>query len=239
MPCSRSRACTAGQSTRPGFSCSTTDVFITPASGCTGQGSPSVIRSQSRFRQTNRLPRAEVDADPDAVILVGHQVHVVVARADGAELRLRELRELALRREVGAPDPVDHGMVDPLLRRHAHGERDPSGDLAHDTVDTAERVEVVAPQVGQRSLVSAADVVADSRRGDVAWPLGHGVGEASERIRTSAPGVEARCSRPLSYGGVTSRSARSSPTRTCSVSRRRKRAASVPTYACTSSRPAR
>jgi len=70
-----------------------------------------VIRSQSRFRQTNRLPRAEVDADPDAVVLVGHQVHVVVARADGAELRLRELRELALRREVGAPDPVDHGMV--------------------------------------------------------------------------------------------------------------------------------
>src|SRR4029079_11040199 len=57
MPCSRRRACTAGQSTRPGRTCSVTDVFITPASGCTGQGSPSVIRSQSRFRQTNRFRR--------------------------------------------------------------------------------------------------------------------------------------------------------------------------------------
>src|SRR4029078_8605939 len=65
-------------------------------------------------------------------------------------------------------------------------------------------------------------------------------GRASERIRTSAPGVEARCSRPLSYGGVVSPPASSSsPTRTCSVSRCPNRAMSAPTEARVSSRPAR
>ena len=86
--------------------------------------------------------RAEVDADPDPAVLVLHQVHVVVARADGAELRLGELRELALRREVGVADLVEHRVVDALLRGHAHAERDPPRDLAHDDLDAAERVEV-------------------------------------------------------------------------------------------------
>ena len=69
--------------------------------------------------------RAEVDADPDPALLVLHQVDVVVARADRAELRLGQLRELPLRREVGVADLVEHRVVDPLLRRHAHAERDP------------------------------------------------------------------------------------------------------------------
>ena len=44
--------------------------------------------------------RAEVHADPDAVVgLVAEQVDVVVARADGAELRGGEVGELALRLE--------------------------------------------------------------------------------------------------------------------------------------------
>ena len=60
-------------------------------------------------------------------------------------------------------------MVDPLLRRHADAERDPARDLAHDRVDAAERVEVGAGQFRARGLVSAADVEAHARRGDVAF----------------------------------------------------------------------
>ena len=112
--------------------------------------------------------RAEVDADPDAAVLVLHQVDVVVARADGAELRLRQLRELALRREVGVADPVEHRVVGALLRRHAHAERDPARDLAHDPLDAAERVEIGSRQLRARGLVAAADVVADARGRDVA-----------------------------------------------------------------------
>ena len=76
--------------------------------------------------------RAEVDADPDPALLVLHQVDVVVARADRAELRLGQLRELALRREVRVADLVEHRVVDALLRRDTHAERDPPRDLAHD-----------------------------------------------------------------------------------------------------------
>src|SRR5215213_5719729 len=69
MPCSRRRACTARQSTRPGLTCSCTQTFITPASGWSGQtpffGTPAVeltpsmskTRSQSRFRQAYRFRR--------------------------------------------------------------------------------------------------------------------------------------------------------------------------------------
>jgi len=112
--------------------------------------------------------RAEVHADPDGALLVLHQVDVVVARADRAELRRRELDELALRREVGSTDLVEHRMVHALLRGHAHAERVPARDLAHDRLDAAERVEVVAREVRARRLVAAADVVADTRRRDEA-----------------------------------------------------------------------
>ena len=112
--------------------------------------------------------RAEVHADPDAAVLVLHHVDVVVARADRAELRLRELRELPLRREVRVADRVEHRVVGPLGRRHAHAERDAPRDLAHHRLDTAERVEVGARQLGPRRLVAAADVVADARRRHVA-----------------------------------------------------------------------
>ena len=115
-----------------------------------------------------------MDADPDVALLVLHQIHVVVARPDTAELRPGELQELALRLELGGADPVQHRMVDPLLGRDAHAERDPAGDLAHDLLDPAERLEVGAGELGPRRLVAAADVVADSRRRDVAL-----VGDAS------------------------------------------------------------
>src|SRR5207237_6459987 len=112
--------------------------------------------------------RAEVHADPDPALLVLHQVHVMVARTDGAELRRRQLRELALRRKVGVADAIEHLVVGSLGRGHTHAERDPPRDLVHDRLDTATGVEVVARQLRPRRLVAAADVVADARRRDVA-----------------------------------------------------------------------
>ena len=99
-------------------------------------------RQEARGRLVPEAARAEVDADPDPALLVLHEVDVVVARADRAELRLRELHELALRVEVGLEDLLQHGMVGPLLGRHPHAERDPADDLPHDRLDAAEHVEV-------------------------------------------------------------------------------------------------
>ena len=52
--------------------------------------------------------------------------------------------------------------VDPLLGGHAHAERDPARDLAHDRLDAALGVEVVTRELGQRGLVSAATKELDS-----------------------------------------------------------------------------
>jgi hypothetical protein len=119
-----------------------------------------------------------VDADPDDAFLVLHQVDVVVAGADGAELRRRQVGEAALRREVGRANLLEHLMVRALCRRHAHAERDAPRDLAHHALDASERVEVCAGQLGARGLVPAADVVADAGGGDVAL-VGH---RAADRL---------------------------------------------------------
>ena len=125
--------------------------------------------------------RPEVDADPDAAILVLHEVDVVVARADRAELRLGQLNQLALRREIGRADRLEHRVVGALLSGNAHAERDPPRDLAHDRLDAAERVEIRPRQVGLRGLVAAADVVAHARRRHVAL-----VGDtAADRLRVT------------------------------------------------------
>ena len=125
--------------------------------------------------------RAEVDADPDLALLVLHQVDVVVARADRAQLRCGRLRQLPLRGELGVPNLVQHRMVDLLGRRNAHAERDPPRDLAHELLHAAESVEVGARQVGACRLVATADVVADARRRHV--PL---VGDAAaDRLRVT------------------------------------------------------
>ena len=107
-------------------------------------------REEARGGLVAEAARAEVHADPHAVVLVRHHVDVVVARADRAELRLRELRQLPLRRELRVADAVEHRVVGALGRRHAHAERDAARDLAHHGLDAAERVEV-----GRRSGRSA------------------------------------------------------------------------------------
>src|SRR6266702_4017391 len=105
-----------------------------------------------------------MDADPYVAGLVLHQVHVVVARADRAELRLRELREPALGLEVRHADRVEHRMVRALLRGDAHAERDATGDHAHHRLDPAEEVEIFAYEIRAHRLVAAADVVTNAGR---------------------------------------------------------------------------
>ena len=96
-----------------------------------------------------------MDADPDAAVLVLHQVDVVVARAHCAELRFRELCHPALRVEVRRADLLEDGVVRALVRGDAHAERDATRDLAHDRVDAAALVEVAARQLGLDGLVPA------------------------------------------------------------------------------------
>jgi len=55
--------------------------------------------------------RAEVDADPDTVLLVGEQVDVVVAGADRPELLGGQVAQLPLRRERRVADLVDDRVV--------------------------------------------------------------------------------------------------------------------------------
>ena len=50
--------------------------------------------------------------------------------------------------------PVEHRVVGALLRRHAHAERDPPGDLVHERLDAAKGVEVARRQVGLGGLVA-------------------------------------------------------------------------------------
>ena len=122
-----------------------------------------------------------MDADPDPAVLVLHQVHVVVAGSDRAELSRGQVGEAALRREVRAANPLQHRMVGALRGRNAHAEGDPARDLAHDPLDAAEGLEVGLRQLGSRGLVAAADVVADTRRRDVSL-----VGDAAaDRLRVA------------------------------------------------------
>src|SRR3954465_10125136 len=57
--------------------------------------------------------------------------------------------------------------VSPLPRRHAHSERDPALDLRHHPLDPAGSGEIADRQRGPHGLVAAADVVANTGRGDV------------------------------------------------------------------------
>ena len=113
--------------------------------------------------------RAEVDADPDPALLVLHQVDVVVARADRAELRRRQLGELSLRHELGLADLLQHRVVDPLLGR-TRPCRTRSGAMISRMIDStppsASRSRCVSSV--RSGLVAAADVVADARRRHVA-----------------------------------------------------------------------
>ena len=108
-----------------------------------------------------------MDPDPDPAAFVLHQVDVVVAGSNGAELVGGVLGELALRLEISRCDLVEHRVIG-ALGRGRPSERDPARDLAHDPLDPAERLEVSPGELGARRLVAAADVVSDAGRRDVA-----------------------------------------------------------------------
>ena len=107
---------------------------------------------------------AEVDADPDAVILVDEQVDVVVARADGTELLARHLLE----RRDGLQLPgvvVEQFVVDVFLVAAADAEGERLEDVVHDRGDLG--AHLVGVRVETHGLVTAGDVIADARGRDV------------------------------------------------------------------------
>jgi len=69
--------------------------------------------------------------------------------------------KLPLRLELCIANPVKHRGGRPADGGHAHAEGHASRDLAHDPLNSAERREVRAGQLGAGRLVAAADVVAD------------------------------------------------------------------------------
>ena len=145
------------------------------------EGEPLREGEEARGRLVPEAARAEVDADPDAALLVLHQVDVVVAGSYRAELRLGEPGELPLRGELRVADALQHRMVGALPGGDAHAEGDPPRDLRHQPLDAAEHVEVGAGQLGTSGLVAAADVEADAGRRDMAL-----VGDAAaDRLRVA------------------------------------------------------
>ena len=120
-----------------------------------------------------------MDADPHAVLLVGEQVDVVVAGADGAELAGGQVAQLALGREGGVADLVDDGVVAGAAVVAPDAEGDAPEDLVHDPRQVG--LHVAEREVGEHRLVAAADVVADARRAEVL-----AVGDdAADRLRVA------------------------------------------------------
>src|SRR3954452_2818522 len=127
------------------------------------EGKPLRERKEPVRGLVAEAARAEVDAHPEPAVLVGQEVDVVVAAADGAELVGREVVELALRGEGGGADLVEHGVVGALAFVAPDAERDAARDLVHDARD----VDVVHAQVRHRAADATGDVVADAGRRDV------------------------------------------------------------------------
>ncbi len=114
---------------------------------------------------------AEVDADPDGVVLVGENVDVMIAAADGTELRAR-LGAQPFARMSGHRFPrraleqrmIHGGVVRPILAPHA--ERDASLDLVGDRRKLLGEGGRVL-QIGADRGVAAGDVETDTNHGDL------------------------------------------------------------------------
>src|ERR1700733_6953488 len=108
---------------------------------------------------------AEMYADPDKVVLVAHQIDIVIAGADGAELRDRFL---PVRLHVGlAPGVgiVEQGMLGTLLVTAADAERDSLGYIPDDRPDAIRNGREL--HVKLHCHVAAADVEPDARDADL------------------------------------------------------------------------
>src|SRR6185436_13716273 len=125
---------------------------------------PALQREKSGRGLVAEAARAEVDADPEpAVRAILEQVHVMVAAADGAELRLRQREQRSLLRDRAVRDGIeDRRVANRLVVLAAHAERDRAPDLVHH----AAHVEVRGGEIRSHRAVAARDVVADARGHD-------------------------------------------------------------------------
>jgi len=106
-----------------------------------------------------KAAQAEVNTDLDPVALVREQIAIMIAGADGPELRLR----LLLQRPRGGNIPsrvsvAENRMIDPLVVLAANAAADDVPDVVHHGGDVGEQFS--AFHVQQDRLVAAADVVA-------------------------------------------------------------------------------
>ncbi len=109
--------------------------------------------------------RAEMHADPDQPVLVGEQIDIVVARADGAELVARHLLEPARDLALLPQRIVEHRVLDLFRIGAADAEADAAGDLRHQFADAIGDRRL--PDIELHRHVAARDVEADAAHRDV------------------------------------------------------------------------
>src|SRR3982751_6396165 len=96
-------------------------------------------------------------ADPQPAVLVGEEIHVVVAAADSPELVRGKVVQLPLRPKRRVPYPIEDRMVRAFALVAPDAKRDALSNLVHD----GRYIDVVDAQIGQRRTVTALNVVAD------------------------------------------------------------------------------
>ena len=126
-----------------------------------------------------------MDADPHIAVLVLEQVDIVIAGADGAELRPRHLLEMA---DAGVLPQwaVEDVVVDRLRVRAAEPEAHLLGDVVGDHRHAL--ADVLVFEVHPRRHVAAADVKADARDRDVLLVGDH----AADRLRVAEVAIGAQ-----------------------------------------------
>src|SRR5437667_3169121 len=117
--------------------------------------------------------RAEVDADPDLVFLISEHVHVVIARADGAELLAR------LGTQTVALVPVRHRVPGRILEQRivggrivravpqAHAERQRGLNLVGQLTQPPPPLDLRQLQIGADRSVAAGDIESHADHGDL------------------------------------------------------------------------
>ena len=137
-------------------------------------------------------------ADPDEPLLVLEQVDVVVAGPHRAELRGRQLLELADTGRAPGLGVVEQRMLDPLGILAADPERDHARDVVDDRPDAVGDRRPL--DVEPRRHVAAGDVEADAGDRDV-LRIGH---DPADRLRVAEVAVGAQHrSRRRAYRGTT------------------------------------
>ena len=111
-----------------------------------------------------QAPAAEVRGDPQGAILVGPQVHEVVAGAHGPQLRGRLLSKPGDLGHVGPRRVLQHGVLDGIRVGAAKAKGDRAGDVVQDGGQI--RPNVVHTRVRAHGLDAAGNVAPDRGRRD-------------------------------------------------------------------------